>query len=196
MFELHLTSCDVVPAAIVRFSGVCEALGCKLLLVELARGQHCLQPMATAHTDESIKDLIAAQRYAADLTQELDAHGFAIDRIKIESTLAHREARVAIYFEWHCKVLLHDTDAVLSLCERHGAHLSRNAQRGGSLARFITLRQTNSGVDSRSLFEARVRLLLAAACVLSSICTPLKQQFEACLFDSNVAIDAGWLEKL
>ncbi len=99
-------------------------------------------------------------------------------------------------FEFHVKVTLPaegaDLESLRARCERHGAHLSRNARKvraDGASERFVTLRVKGLGrLNADARFKALLRELAETGYPLSQ---PLR---EYTVYDSNHALDRGWGE--
>lgn len=190
-FEIHLTTSALPPAGLARFVKVCEQLQSKPLVIELSRGSSPVQPMLGKVV--RAPDLAAALALAAADASYLQQQGLPVIRTKLESAACYsnlaapgRGPAFAPYFEWHGKVPYQEHEALRALCEQHATHLSANALRGESATRFVTLRE----FGSTTIFEARVAGLVAC---LATRWPLLKQESECCLYDSNQALDAGWL---
>ncbi|MFP2909413.1 hypothetical protein ACLESD_31100 [Pyxidicoccus sp. 3LFB2] len=84
-------------------------------------------------------------------------------------------------------------EALRARCETHGAHLSRNARKvreDGASERFVTLRVYGLG---RANADARFTALLED---LAGTGLTLTQRLrEWTVYDSNHALDRGWLEE-
>lgn len=192
-FELHVTVAALRARQRSDFIHVCELLGAKPLLIELARGETQLQPMLSKivfaqHLHEAIT-------FAQQLTHELDSFGFSGVRQKLEVAtvdlqyLSNCDASV-IYFEWHARVPYQDVTALLALCEEHQAHLSLNAMANTDIdktlkMRFLTLRRNQW--QEFCVATAALRQQLRERWPIQ------KEISEACLFDSNLNLDHGWL---
>jgi acetyl-CoA acetyltransferase len=198
-FEVHLTARTDDRAAAERFAGWCHGRGLKCVHIVLARGATTDQPMATWRRSATALSavLTEAHRLAADAA---DA-GFAVVRLKVEVDPNNVDVPVTdadphppeTYFEHHAKLLRPsgaDRTELLAVCERHAAHLSRNAFRDGGEVeeRFVTLR--NYGVG-RVTALARMEQLLADLHALGE--TVVECESEFCVFDTNLNLDAGWL---
>jgi hypothetical protein len=190
-FEIHLTTSALTPAELASFVDACGHLQAKPLVIELARGACPTQPMLGKVVHQP--NLAAALAVATADSMYLRQQGLATTRTKIETDarypqLATPEAGPGFvpYFEWHGKVPYQHQAALLALCERHQAHLSANALRGAAATRFVTLREFGLA----AAFERRVAALAAD---LQARWPLLKQESECCLYDSNTALDAGWL---
>ena len=84
-----------------------------------------------------------------------------------------------------------DLLAVAELAERHKAHLSRNAlsaQSDGYHERFVTQRCLAVGRD-----EARQQLQVLLDTIRLQRHPILKIEEEFVVYDSNLALDAGWI---
>jgi len=185
--ELHLTCGAMHAAQIPSFVEVCEQVGLKPLLIDLAHGEQKQQPMATTWLRG---DLAEAKAEAMALAQWLARAGMAVLRVKVEAPIQGHEclSRPDEYFEWHGKLRMHDASALQHLCETHGARLSRNSLKDEADVRFVTLRSR----EPLDRFKARVAALAGQ---LEREGWPLlKQDTEICLHDSRESLDAGWLE--
>jgi hypothetical protein len=203
-FEVHITVLAATTALLGRFAEWCRIRELKCVRIVLARGEHVEQPMATWRRSNTTLPLIVeeAQRCAAELT------GMAIPvvRVKVEASPHNQEVPLHDadatahgadnYFEHHVK-LLRDTTApcqgLLRACEQYGAHLSRNAFREvaqGQEERFVTLRSYGVGWIAS---QRQLQLLLAALNELGE--QVVEHESEYCVYDSNLALDAGWLPK-
>jgi hypothetical protein len=190
-FEIHLTTSVLSPTQLAGFVAACGQLQAKPLLIELARGRTPSQPMLGKVV--RAPDLAAALELAAADADYLRRQGLPTTRTKLETHADYphlatpdRGPAFAPYFEWHGKVPYQQVPALLGLCQQHHAHLSANALRGESATRFVTLREFGSAAT----FRTRVTGLAAA---LQSQWPLLKQEAECCLYDSNQALDAGWI---
>ena len=185
--QLHLTFA-VNAERIDAFVDACAELGGKATVIELPRGRVTTQPMFTKVVQAP--DVGAARAEAHTYIKALTSRfAFSARREKIEIPIEHApEASEAedAYFEWHGKAPHHNIEAVFALCERHGAHLSRNAVRGEEAYRFITLRDV-----SKSRFNSRIAALSES--LTANGCKLLKSKKEFCVFDSCASLDAGWL---
>lgn len=190
-FEIHLTTSALLPSELAHFEAACERLQAKPLVIELARGTHATQPMLSKVVHAP--DLLAALALASADAAFLGACYLPVTRTKLETHTDYAHLAMAAngpcfvpYFEWHGKVHYQQPAELLALCLRHQAHLSVNALRGESATRFVTLREFGPA----AAFWGRVVGLLAE---LQGQWPVLKQEAESCLYDSNRALDAGWL---
>ena len=168
------------------FARLCREHGGKTLVIELARGVHVVQPMATFHIAGGIEHTLeVADTYSSAYCEA----GFSIVRRKIEFDLyaARRQSLDALYVEWHGRIEV-GTDRLGNLrllCEQSGAHLSRNAM-SRTHRRFITVREANEAG-----LQARVGVL--QACLAADGWVIERERWEGVAFDSNLALDQGWL---
>jgi hypothetical protein len=201
-FEVHLTVQAADDAAIGRFRAWCGERGYKCVRIVLARGRHVEQPMATWRRRGVALPAVReeAERSAADI----HCAGFPITRVKIEAAPHNDEIPVhdsdaadhdaSNYFEHHIKLLrgvAAPRGPLIEVCERHAAHLSRNAFRQpaeGTEERFVTVRFYGVG---RATSEAQLQALLGALVELGEMI--VEHESEYCVYDSNVELDAGWL---
>lgn len=190
-FELHLTTRPLDEVDIISFSEVCQTLSTKPLLIELARGEHYQQPMATAHFQGESGKVLA---FANNLASRFEALGFSIERVKVEVPLLALPINTVLssngvcYFEWHGKLKLHHKPDLLKLCEQYGSHLSRNAIKGEDGLRFVSIRQA---VGDKQVFVNFVNSFIRHLTV--NDWPIIDQHFEHCIYDNNNWLDKGWL---
>ncbi|NIA00635.1 hypothetical protein [Massilia sp. CCM 8734] len=191
MYEIHLTTAPLAAAqwdALERFAA---ATGAKPMVIALARGIHPVQPMLTLRRAGQLDEVIAhAQALAGQAAQA----GFEVVRCKIEQD-ASPDAQPVVparhhYFEWHGRMLVPEPIRLqlAALCAPFGAHLSNNAIRGGDL-RYVTLRETGGHASLRARVAELTGALDAHGWLIE------KQQWESVVYDSNLALDKGWLEQ-
>ncbi|WUJ17155.1 hypothetical protein OHS70_25505 [Streptomyces sp. NBC_00390] len=192
-YETHVTvRCDDDGAQ--RLDTWARAAGLKVTHIVLARGRMPVQPMLTLKGTNGL----AGQRAAADvLVGRLRADGFDPVRVKIETTPWSPEAGSSDgYFEHHVKLELDedfDRETLTALAVRHGAHLSWNARRVtavGRHERFVTQRcHGGSAEEAGRACDAMVAELAAAGYEIRS------QEREFVLYDSDLSVDDGWIDK-
>lgn len=202
-FETHLTvrlggAADVAP-----LRDWAAQRGLKCTHIVLARGQAVSQPMLTFHGRGRLSvEWSTAFALAESIKRE---GGFDVTRIKIEAAPMNEDVPVSDddgraqppdrYFEHHVKLLLDpadDLDAITRIAQRHAAHVSRNALRhrdDGRQERFITQRCFQVGRDTATRALNR---LLDELKVAGYELIDIEQEFV--VYDSNVALDAGWIE--
>jgi hypothetical protein len=190
--EFHLTTTPLTTNELTGFEALCQRVGGKALLIELARGQHAQQPMLSlVKTDV---DPAAALVAAKQLAKQFEEGGYPVLRLKLEvpawgaarARLAQFPA-VSTYYEWHGRVAYEREKALRAWCEQHAVHLSANALRHRPDVRFVTLREFGQVTQ----FAARVAAVRAG--LAANGWQVAKQQAEFCFFDSRVSLDAGWL---
>lgn len=191
-FELHITVADVELKQLDTFTALCRQMGGKPLLIELSRGDYCTQPMF--NTVMQANDLFEAVEVSEIRAAMLGNKGFTVKRIKIEipaysyglTTDKHTLENVS-YFEWHGRIDFEREQQLLEICEKHTAHLSKNALKDNAGKRFITLRE----FGSKEIFENRIAALVND--LQQNGWAADKQQAEYCLYDTNVVLDKNWL---
>jgi hypothetical protein len=177
--ELHLTCGAMHAAQIPSFVEVCEQVGLKPLLIDLADGEQKQQPMATTWLRG---DLAEAKAEAMALAQWLARAGMAVLRVKVEAPLEEHDSlgRPGQYFRWHCKLRMRDASALQHLCEEHGARLSRDDIGDEADVHVVTLHSH----EPLAGFRARVAALAAH---LEREGWPLmRQQSQICMHDSSL----------
>jgi hypothetical protein len=201
VFEAHLTVQANSPERREAFRQVCDELGVKCVLIELARGLSRSQPMtASYHHGELSRVLAEVETLHARLWEQ----GFPVVRVKLEAVASNpgvpdTDAEAAdwadAYFEFHAKVRLGkdaDRQALRQVCSQHGAHLSRNDRKrdeDGSAERFVTMRVYHRGRrQATQAYEALLHDLGQAGYPVVS------QQREFTIYDGRAELDAGWLD--
>lgn len=191
MYEIHLTTAALAEAQWPAFERFAASIGAKPMVIELARGTHPVQPMLTLCRAGAIDEVIAfAQRLAGQAAQA----GMEVVRCKIEQDASPGMPAPAggrhHYVEWHGRLAVaeHQRVELAALCAPFGAHVSNNAIRGGDI-RYLTLRDPGGPAGLRERVAHLCELLGARGWTIQ------KQQWESVVFDSNLLLDAGWLEQ-
>lgn len=202
-FEAHLTVSARSEEDLLRFRAFCEAAAVKCIFIELGRGAELFQPMTASYHHGTLRQ---AREEVQAMARSLAAQGFNVTRLKLEALGKNRDipeddatakAQPANYFEFHVKARVPSgevgVEALRARCGKHGAHLSRNARKvreDGASERFVTLRVYGLG---RKNADARFTALLED---LSGTGLTLTQRpREWTVYDSNHALDRGWLEE-
>jgi hypothetical protein len=201
-FETHIT---VGNCYVERLQAWCADRNIKFLHIVLDSAQmaveHHSQPMLTWRSwGDFDRELAVAKRLAAELTAE----GFPVARIKIEaapsnggvpqSALDAASQPADRYFEHHLKLnFAPDADLKLlrSIAAAHSAHLSYNALQVSTdewTKRFLTQRCMEVGWS-----DARVRLQQLIEQIASLGYRPIEIESEFVVYDSNLALDRGWM---
>jgi inosine/xanthosine triphosphate pyrophosphatase family protein len=200
-FEAHVTVAPGDPEYVERFTTICDQLAVKAVVIELPRGETRSQPMTASYHHGSLQAVLAEVH---ELARQIAAQELEVTRVKLEAvgknpmtpqTDAAARAAPNNYFEYHVKLLLGPDDdlaAIEAACLAHGAHLSRNARKlrtDGLAERFVTQRVYGLGRPGAELeFAALLEQL-----------RPLELRYgqrirEYTVYDSNAAVDRGWLE--
>ncbi|MBF9220241.1 hypothetical protein [Hymenobacter ruricola] len=190
--EFHLTTAPLTPNGLAGFEALCQRVGGKALLIELARGQHCQQPMLSlVKTDIAPATALVEAR---KLAEQFGDGGYSVLRLKLEvpawGAAWARLAQLATggtYYEWHGRVWYEREAELRAWCEQHAVHLSSNALRHRPDTRFVTLREFGPVAQ----FAARVAAVQDG--LAANGWNVAKQQAEFCFFDSQISLDAGWL---
>ena len=206
-YEVHLTV-GLTGHALGAVRAHASSNALRLLLIELPRGAHPVQPMLSWRHHGVLAEVQAQVHAQATALQAIDV---PLLRHKIELAPKHpavpqtasehaNASNHARYFEAHLKLALPPTLDVAQLTQlalAHGAHLSRNAlpqphpTAGMAPAherRFVTLRAHSGGLQA---LGQRADGLRAACEALGALC--LATELEWVVHDSNEALDAGWL---
>lgn len=168
-----------------RFLTLCQQIQAKALEIVLAQGTYPKQMMfSKIITTSHLQELFVFINQWVRLFQ---AHHLDVLRTKIEIPLHSNYLNHIQYYEWHALIEYHHVEQLQRLCHDHGAHLSYNALKWQPKFRFITLRESHSIVH----YRARVGRLRQA--LIDQKYTPHKEIHESCIYDSNDALDQGWL---
>ncbi len=188
MYEIHLTVAAMATSAWQAFEQCVASLGGKAMVIELARGDTPLQPMLTLGKAGKFDEVV---RFAKALSRELSAFGYQVLRCKIEQDVVGNRETPHHYCEWHGRVEVQEPDRMrlAEICQAYGGHLSQNAIRGGN-RRYVTVRETGDFPQLATQVAALRAAIGAQGWEVS------KQQWERVVYDSNLALDSGWLEQV
>ena len=141
-----------------------------------------------------------------NISKEILSEGWIVERQKIEATPCLRVGSENCpiedcdinnypstnYFEFHAKISMTKTnkEIIKELCEKHQAHLSRNAFKKFDKFdhRFLTMRLYNIG--QKTAFAKFDALL---DCLKNANIEVVNTQREYAVWDTNVQLDAGWI---
>jgi hypothetical protein len=201
-FETHLTIAFLEAVAAGSLQIFAAESGMKITHILLDHGREPSQLMLTRHSGGTLREALTE---ADGLTAQLAARGLKVRRIKIEIEATNpaapaneREAKAnpaEWYFEYHVKVLLlslSDLEHLSEVARRSAAQLSRNAfllRSDAREERFLTQRFYRVGRDTASEAFAALMVNLQQNRFVILDC-----EAEYVVFDSNVAMDAGWLD--
>lgn len=200
-FEAHVTIKPVNSELKRKFSLLCQKLNVKCVFIELAEGVSCSQLMTASYHHGAFKDVL---QKINQIAQNIVNADFEVTRIKIEAMVSNQDIPIfdieaqklpkSNYFEFHVKAILSASDNLEVLrkyCLQHDAYLSKNAFQklvDGTQERFITMRMYGIGYKSaQTRFDKLIVLLRNKGFKLS------QQQREYTVYDSNLNLDAGWV---
>lgn len=201
-FETHITVCldELNSLEELKQWGIDHGL--KYLHIVLGRGLTPSQPMLTRRGNGKLSNELAT---SINLSQSLKTAGFLVTRIKIEAAIVNNDIPQSSaessgiesdrYFEHHIKLLLEpsaDNTILANLAEKHSAHLSHNAlriQSDGCREWFVTQRCYSVG---RNEARKQLNILLKAIAELNHTVLDVKEEYV--VYDSNLAIDEGWIQ--
>ena len=199
-FESHVTvRCTVEQ--LPRLAQWSRAAGVKMTHIMLARGREQSQPMLTLTGEGSLSAQYATvYRLVGDLREA----GFDPVRVKIEAApwsdwipqdnTEAQDQGLARYFEHHIKLLISPEESLERLADLvspYGAHVSWNARRTadeGRQERFVTQRCYLFGLS-----QAAERLAALLTALRDEGREILAIEREYVVYDSNTAIDDGWI---
>lgn len=202
-FETHITVSLPYQECLPSLQQWAAGNDLKCTHIVLERGSTVSQPMLSYRGVGCLTDQIAR---ANELRDRLVTLAFNPNRIKIEASpqnegIPQSDEQAADhppqrYFEHHVKLLMEAGQDLLELsllAQRHGARLSRNALRirdDAKQERFVTQRCHGVGwLTARQEFEfLRSALVNAGQQVVDS-------EAEFVVYDSNLELDAGWLDR-
>jgi hypothetical protein len=203
-FETHVTvqlANDADATALREFAA---KRSLKFTHIVLAKGESASQPMVTREGRGTLSGELAQAR---DVAAALEGNGFRVSRVKTEASPRNQDIPQSEsdeawqspdrYFESHVKVVLEakqaeSLDALMQLALQHAAHVSRNALRArddGWQARFITQRCRRVGQP-----VAKQRLAALLDDLSRAGYSVLEVEEEFVVYDSNLALDAGWMQ--
>lgn len=187
-YEIHLTmlaSAERVWA--IRESEIARGVSLALTHIVLAHGAHPDQVLLTRRLSASRSTVL---REAEALRERWASE---VVRVKVERDLDGPVELDCGYYEHHVKLRVapERLEQLAVLAREQRAHLSRNAFRApDSLGeqRFLTQR------FDRSAARAAARSLDALLAALAGVAEVIDVEREHVVYDSNLPLDAGWLE--
>ena len=192
LFEVHITTPDLREKEISSFESFCKNIQAKPILIELSQGDTYRQPMISKVFRCELPEEIHQE--IDQLVNQFKIASYPVKRVKIEVPLEIEKEGAATfpesdkkYFEWHGKVFLEREEILKTLCQKHDAHLSKNALKRDNKSRFITIRDYKQADSIRQRVAALKGDLHKQGWALS------KEEFEYCVYDSNEALDKGWI---
>lgn len=201
-FEAHVTVSVQSPEELDTLTTWCAERGLRCTRIVLSRGAHVEQPMASWHSHGTA--LPAALQEMNARAREMRELGLSVVRTKLEAAIGNADVPVTDaqakshapknYFEHHIKLLREreaSRETLVEVCAARGAHLSRNAFREldtGHEERFVTLRTYGAGAETS---QSQLAGLLEDLDELGE--DVIEVESEYCVYDSNLALDDGWL---
>jgi len=203
VFECHITVAlrPEQPNQLILFNQICQQLGGKTLVIQLANGKTPTQPMISKNFNGNA-NLVLSQ--ITVLHQEIAKH-FPIVRLKVETSpfnaglpeTTEEAARLppSCYFEFHVKMQLekgHDLDKLRTLLAPYHSYVSKNTlDEADNLwaYRFATQRFRLGNQAA----EAHLSALLAFLKTQHITVKKVNREFN--IFDSNAELDTGWTDE-
>lgn len=186
-YEVHLTVQIADQVEYQKFNEICVHLDAKPLEIILARGKSPQQIMLSkvSYADDLERALVNVQSWV----NLFKKHNLEILRTKIEMPFAqYMLSQIAQdYYEWHGLIEYQDASKIEKLCQYHQVHLSYNALKHYANLRFLTLREFGDA----EVFLQRLHVLKTALTAQNQII--YKERLEACVYDTRVDLDQGWL---
>lgn len=184
-YEVHLTV-ELNGQDASALGAFAKARGCRFLHLLLGAGAFPSQPMLSWRQAGGVDSALDRSSAIAD---DLDRLGMKLVRIKVEADVGFLSDRPTKYYEAHFKIELCEARVVEleHLARGLGAHLSRSARSRAAdkEQRFLTARH-EAQVAARELFDRVEAALRAEHWLLLDV------RKEAVVYDSNLALDAGW----
>lgn len=201
-YETHLTVTLPEGEQTADLCAWAQERGLKFTHIVLECGTNVSQPMLTKHAHGVFADVM---RSADQIRNALTRDGFVVTRVKIEAAPWNAEVPKSVaeglaptpgrYFEHHIKLLLPPTankEALVNVAQRYHAHLSRNArkQRADNYQeRFVTQRCVGVG---RGEAHQQLQQLLQHLTPFGYEILDVEEEFV--VYDSNLQLDAGWIQ--
>ncbi len=211
-FEIHLTVDELTTDKLPDFEKLCQKMGGKAVLIELPVGAHTQQPMLSVIKSADRLDEILS--YIDLLKDEFKNSGFKTIRHKIEIPASYHQIFKSQnphhayqgYFEWHGKVKFitfnnYYLQCLWGIAYLHHAHISKNALKGETSHRFITVRhqdydtfcQTVQSIES-SIYKHTGDEYdqINKKWIKTKVIHLEKSQAEYCVYDDKLSLDNAW----
>lgn len=188
LFEVHIT---VEPHDVSKWEKLCGTLKIKPLFIELSNGEYPRQLMCAATVNGNFEDL---GDYISKLVEAILKDGFRIVRIKPECPLDSANLiKPRAYYECHLKILIPPSrvQEVREAGRKAGVYISRNLiGNKDNLEKWYLTCRVHKGSAARAARRFNK--------VLESVkkYLPVERMDKECvIYDSNEAIDGGWIPK-
>lgn len=193
MFEVHITVQSLKNSELEQFKQFCKQIGAKPILIALPKGRMTQQAMISKVFTGLVEGQLG-QEIKQLKAQFVDA-GYEIIRTKVEVPLEYIAMGVkefpdyhGQYFEWHGKVEFDEIEHLQGAIRYLDAHISRNGLKDENNRRFVTVRAYHTQRFFMNKVDTVVQALEHHGLKL------VKQAYEYCIYDSNRAIDSGWVD--
>ena len=185
--EVHLTVTAEAPAELDTLASFAAAHGLRLARIVLDAGLHPVQPMLSWRQEGGLPE---AHARCGAVAASLEPLGLRVVRLKVETGIDEAAPTPPVYFEGHFKVRLepYRLRRLAHTAAELGAHLSANAHATTDVfeERFLTVRAPDAPAARRRFADTAAGLEARGW----SLCGAHE---EAVLFDSNLALDRGWI---
>jgi hypothetical protein len=182
MYETHITVRESVTLESARvFNEICKCRGLKALFIQLSHGKHRNQLMAGLKSSAEDEQQVCLD--AGFLAGEFHRSGWAVQRIKVESTLCPGLNR---YFESHWKLQADTPIDVLDRLCSSSLRWSKNVLTGHY---YLTARSYD--LDDRNAADFFDKLHQG----ISNQLTVLAVHSERVILDTNPGLDQGWMDE-
>lgn len=189
-----------------KFMDLCSKLGVKAILIELQSGIPENGNFQFQTSQWFNRPFCEARKSMTEISKEFMSNGWIVQRQKIEATPCLRTGSINCpiedtdvknypltnYFEFHAKISMTDENEpiIKQLCNEHQTHLSRNAFKKFEQYdhRFLTMRLY--GIGQKNAFANFDSLLSDLKKMNIEV---VNTQREYAVWDTNVRLDAGWI---
>src|SRR5271156_2097592 len=181
-YELHVT---VLPQQVTEFADFCKSTQAKPLYIQLGRGIHRNQLMLAVNT--MLPDDRAARGWALDYSRMIDQH-FPVTRTKLESRLTEGPNE---YYEAHWKLnfVIADVENRIGKFRCKMPHLLHSSNLFDERIQYLSQRIYGSSDPLTASQEYNA----SGVAINFSGLSLVKTHYERCVWDSNPALDYGWV---
>lgn len=188
-YEVHLTFGEIDNFD--RFKTICYREGLTIIDIqtETYKGDTGHQLMT--------KSLVGPRQYRnyiKEMQKVFKYFGFKMIRAKVERYPKAYKSDNLLYYETHFKLELpkdFDRSKLIPLCEKYNFHISRNLYKSFKTVDHLFLTHRTSTTTYR-FFKINCDLMKRQLEKVDGV-KLIKEEYEECIYDSNISLDKSWL---
>lgn len=189
-YEIHITIDQGLGNVIPAWTAFCDANSLKPLWILLSQGAWPSQVMCTANIDGTTEEAIS---HAMNLRTLIQQH-FRVKRVKVETILTANSTEIPIYYEMHLKASVpYSKNELVRLLGSGTLGVSESIL--GPADGYSKMWLTERVYPQSHWVAHQAREALKQFSAAYDLYEPIASGYhaEVVVFDSNPAMDAGWI---